>query len=136
MSTVKSPGRHEPVVRAGLIALGVASVAIGLFQALDPPGFVRHVGPYGAPNGHYVRDLATWSLAYGLALLLAAGRPGWRRPLLFLGIAQTVLHLANHIADVGDADPAWLGWADAVAIALSLGAMAWLWRACATERAS
>jgi hypothetical protein len=106
----------------GIAVLGAFSLLLGAWQVLAPRSFYDALGPFGAYNDHYLRDYATWSLAYSAALLLALGRPSWRVPLLALGLVQFVLHAANHVVDVADADPGWIGVFDA----LSLGAAAML----------
>ncbi len=114
-------------VRLALNVLGVSSLAIALMQTVAPTAFVHDIGPFGAPNGHYVRDLATWSAAFGVALLIAARRPSWRPPVIALGIVQGALHLINHIVDAGSADPVATGIFNAVALAALLGVFVWLW---------
>ncbi|HVP03021.1 MAG TPA: hypothetical protein VMT10_10670 [Solirubrobacteraceae bacterium] len=129
MSVTTAPASaagRERAIRVGLGALGVSSLAIAAFQALDPASFVRHVGPFGTASGHYLRDLATWYAAYGVCLLLAIGRPRWRMPVLAVGIAEGALHLVNHIADAGSADPVSTGIADAVLLAGVLAVTIWL----------
>ncbi len=135
MTTATSTGSpaaaREPAVRAGIAALGAVSLALGVFMALAPSAFFEAIGPFGARNGHYIRDMATWQIAFGGALLLAAGRPAWRRPLIAVGAGQALLHTLNHILDAGDADPSWVGVFDIVTLAAMLGLFAWLWSATA-----
>jgi hypothetical protein len=45
----------------------------------------------------------------GAALLLAIRRPSWRVPVLFLVTLQYALHTVNHLVDIGNTDPGWLG---------------------------
>ena len=100
-------------------ALAGASLAIGAWQTLAPRSFYDALGPFGAFNAHYVRDYASWSLAYGLVLLLALRRPSWAVPLIILGLVQMALHTLNHVLDAGEADPSWIGPFDAVALGLT-----------------
>jgi hypothetical protein len=44
-------------------------------MALAPASFDAWVAPFGVRNEHLLRDLATVSLALGVAALLAATRP-------------------------------------------------------------
>lgn len=113
-------------IRAGLAVLGLSSLAIAALQALAPAAFVEHVGPFGQVNAHYVRDVASWYGAAGVVLLLAVDRPAWRVPVLALALVQGVLHLVNHVLDVGEADPAWLGPGDAGLLLATLGVTWWL----------
>ncbi len=126
MTTATLSPPRERALRAGLFVLGAASLAIGVFQAVDPTSFVDEIGPFGESNAHYVRDLATWSVAYGVVLLLAAGRPSWRVPALAFGVVQGALHLVNHVMDAGEADPGWMGPLNAVLLAGVLGVTVWL----------
>jgi hypothetical protein len=135
MATTTSPASvvapRERAVRAGIGMLGAISLAIGLYMAISPSGFFRAIGPFGALNDHYVRDMSTWQIGFGAAMLLAVGRPSWRRPLIAVGGIQAVLHALNHLIDVGDSDPSWVGVFDLVTLAASAGLFLWLWSASA-----
>lgn len=124
---------RERAIRAGLAILGVSYLAIAALQAFAPGSFVEHVGPFGELNAHYVRDVASWYGAAGIVLLLAAGRPAWRVPVLVLALLQGMFHFVNHIVDVGEADPAWLGPGDAVLLLATLGITWWLLAAAQKE---
>jgi hypothetical protein len=108
-----------PPLRIAVIALAGASLAIGAWQTVSPRTFYDALGPFGAYNGHYVRDYASWSLAYGLVLLVALRRPAWAVPLIVLGLVQVALHALNHVLDAGEADPSWIGPFDALALGLT-----------------
>jgi peptidoglycan/LPS O-acetylase OafA/YrhL len=112
-----------------IVVLAVADLGLGVWMAVWPGSFFRTIGGFGVRTDHYIRDSATWSLALGLALLASVRRRSWRVPLLFLAALQAVLHVANHIADVGNSAPAWVGPVDVVllagqgvAFAMALGA--------------
>jgi hypothetical protein len=115
-------------VRALLIAFAVAQLVIGLLLWLTPGFFFEEIGPYGVRNDHYMGDLATWYLASGVAVLAAVPRPAWRVPVLFLVAVQYALHSLNHLIDVGEADPGWLGPANLVALALATVLLGWMLR--------
>jgi hypothetical protein len=104
------------LVVPGIAGLAGFSLVLGAWQMLAPRAFYDAFGPFGVYNDHDLRDYATWSLAYGGVLLLALRRPSWRVPLLALGLAQFSLHALNHLVDVADADPGWVGVFDAVAL--------------------
>src|SRR5215210_3029212 len=92
-----------------LTAVGALHVGQGLFMLLAPGTFFDLAGPFGAENPHYVRDVSTYVVAFGLLLLAAAWRPGWRPAVLIFGIVQNLLHAGNHLLDIGDADPEIVG---------------------------
>jgi hypothetical protein len=115
-------------VRALLIAFAVAQLVIGLLLWLTPGFFFDEIAPYGVRNDHYMGDVATWYLASGVAVLAAVPRPAWRVPLLFLVAVQYALHSLNHLLDVGETDPGWLGPANFVALALATLLLGWMLR--------
>jgi hypothetical protein len=117
----------------GIAGLAAFSLGLGAWQVVAPRSFYDALGPFGSFNDHYVRDYASWSLAYGLALLGALKRPSWRVPLLALGLVQFALHTLNHLADAGEADPRWVGILDVVLLALTAGGLVLLVRASAPE---
>jgi hypothetical protein len=106
-------------MRALLYLFAAVQIAIGLLLWLTPAFFFEQIGPYGPRNDHYMGDTATWYLASGAALLGAAWRTAWRLPVLFLVAVQYALHSVNHLLDVGEADPGWLGPANLVALVLA-----------------
>ena len=109
-------------VRPLVLAAGALHLAAGLFMAAAPRSFYDQVGTFPPFNAHYLRDLATWYVALGVALLLAARRPAWQLPLLVLAVIQYALHVVNHVVDIGDPQPAWKGPVTVVALAL-IGAL-------------
>lgn len=72
-----------------------------------------------------VRDAAAWELALA-AGGVAAARPAWRVPVLAVALVHAVLHVSNHLIDMGEEDPAWVGVLDVVAILALAAALAWL----------
>ena len=62
---------HERALRNGLGALALVNLVIGVWMVVAPASFVDNVGPFGEPNDHYVRDLATWYLSYAGVLTVA-----------------------------------------------------------------
>jgi uncharacterized membrane protein len=122
------------VVTAGLAGLGVSEIAIGIAQGAAPHAFYTAIGPFGPYNAHYARDVATFELAIGIALLTAIARPSWRVPVLAVAALQFALHSLNHLLDVGNAHPAWTGYFDFATLSLATVALAWLTRLAAQER--
>jgi hypothetical protein len=110
-----------------LLALfAVAQLALGLLLWLAPGFFFDEIGPYGVRNDHYLGDLATWYLALGAAALVAVRRASWRVPVLALAFAQYALHSLNHLIDIDDAHPKWLGPANFVSLVLTSVLLAWM----------
>lgn len=116
-SRLRHPNIAERRIRAMLVLLGVGHLALGIWQALYPGTFFRAFAAFGSPNDHYVRDIATMYLALGLVFLAAARRPSWRAPILLFAVLQYGFHLINHVIDVGNAHPRWIGPVDVAALA-------------------
>jgi PPE-repeat protein len=116
-----------------LVVFGLTQLALGLFMAIAPGAFFDSIGPFGARNDHYLRDLATFYVALGVAGLVAARRPSWRVPVLALAAAEFVLHAINHLADIGKSDPGWNGPVDFALVAASAVLLAWMTRVAARD---
>ncbi len=115
-------------MRLLLIVFAVAQVVLGLLLWFAPGFFHDEIGPYGARNDHYMGDLATWYLALGGVALASVHRLSWRVPVLALAFVQNALHSVNHLIDVGEADPSWLGPANLVSLLLVTVLLAWMLR--------
>ena len=87
-------------------------------MALDPGSFYDRVANLGPRNDHVLRDVATLYMALGVALALAAIGPAWRLPVCAFAAIQYLLHALNHVLDAGEAEPAWVGPADALGLAV------------------
>jgi peptidoglycan/LPS O-acetylase OafA/YrhL len=106
----------------------VTQVVVGLLLWIVPGFFFDEVGPYGTRNDHYMGDLATWHLALGALMLASVRRAGWRVPVLALAFAQNALHAVNHLIDVSEADPSYLGPVNLVLLVLATLLLAWMLR--------
>lgn len=113
--------------RVGLFLLifGVAQLALGLSMAFLPGTFFDEIGPYATRNDHYIRDLSTFYLALGAVSVVAWRLPSWRLPVLVFALVQYSLHSLNHLIDVSEADPEWLGPVNLASLALTVGLLAW-----------
>jgi hypothetical protein len=130
--TTRSPSAPvDSIVVAGLLAFAAVQLALAVFMALAPHTFYTSIGPFGARNDHYVRDVATYNAALGAGLLLSVRRASWRVPMLALMTIQFALHSVNHLIDIDDADPAWVGYLDFSLLAAATVQLAWLARAAA-----
>jgi hypothetical protein len=58
-----------------LLIIAAVQSATGVLMVVDPGTFFEEIGPYGIQNDHYIRDAATFTLALGLVLAIAAFRP-------------------------------------------------------------
>jgi UPF0716 family protein affecting phage T7 exclusion len=115
-------------MRILLIVFAVTQIVTGLLLWLTPGFFHDEIGPYGARNDHYMADLATFYIALGAVALVALRRPSWRVPLLAFAVLEYTLHSINHLIDVGEADPSWLGPANLALIVLSTLLVGWMLR--------
>ncbi len=113
-------------MRLLLIAFGVGQLLLGLLLWLTPGFFYDEIGPYPPRNDHYMADLATFYLALGAVALVAVGRERWRVPVLTLALIQYSLHSLNHLIDIGDSDPSWLGPANFVSLVLTTVLLGWM----------
>jgi len=121
------------VVAVGLASFAAIQLALALFMALSPHGFYEAIGPFGAFNAHYIREVASFYGAIGVGLALAIARSSWRVPVLAVTTLQYALHSVNHLVDIGNAHPAWTGYFDFSSLAAATLLLAWLWRAALLE---
>jgi hypothetical protein len=127
---VASPGQ----VRAGVAAFAAVQVALAVMMVLAPHSFYTGVGPFGAYNRHYIRDVATFEAALAFLLLVAVRVPSWRAPALATMAVQYGLHSINHLIDIDTAHTAWLGYADFFSLAGATAILVWLLRGALAAR--
>ena len=111
-----------------LLAFALGQIVIGLLLWLTPRFFHESIGPYGPRNDHYMGDVASWYLALGAVALVALRRESWRIPVLAFSFLQYALHSLNHLIDVSEADPSWLGPANLVSLVLATLLLGWMLR--------
>ena len=121
-------------MRALLLVFAAVQLVLGALLWVAPGFFHENLGPFGSRNDHYMGDLATWYLAIGAALLVAVRRPSWRVPVLAVAFTQYALHSLNHLIDISEADPSWLGPADFVSLLLATAVLGWMLRQAAPGR--
>jgi len=122
-------------LRAGVLAVAGIQLVTGLALALAPRAFYDAIADFGPRNEHDLRDMAAFYLASAIVLAVAAGRPSWRAPALALVGLQFALHALNHLVDVGDGDPGWVGPLDLVSLALGAVVLGGLYRESARAEA-
>jgi hypothetical protein len=115
-------------MRILLIVFAVTQILLGLLLWLTPAFFYDEIGPYGPRNDHYMGDLATFYIALGAVALVAVRRTSWRVPVLAVAAAEYLLHSLNHLIDVGDAHPSWLGPANLALVLMSTLLVGWMLR--------
>ena len=115
-------------MKALLIIFAVVQLLIGVLLWLTPGFFFDEIGPYGTRNDHYMGDVATWYLALGGVVLASVRRIPWRVPALVIAFAQNALHAVNHLIDIGEAHPSWLGPFNFVSLVLASLLLAWMLR--------
>jgi MYXO-CTERM domain-containing protein len=120
-------------LRPLLVAAGIYHAVLGAVMVIAPREFYDSVGAFPPYNDHYVRDVSTFYLALGAVMLIAAARRSWQVPVLFLAVLQYGLHVLNHLWDVSDSDPGWVGPVDVAALGLIALALAWLLRIAQAE---
>jgi hypothetical protein len=121
--------RQSTIVVAGLAGFAAVQVGLAAFMAAAPHTFYTAIGPFGAANDHYVRDVASYNGALAAGLLIAIRHASWRLPMLGIMTVQYGLHSVNHLLDISSADPAWVGYFDFFALAaatLQLAGLTWL----------
>jgi hypothetical protein len=126
-------GPASSVVTVGLAAFAVVELGLAMLMTVSPHKFYTAVGPFGAYNGHYIRDVASFYAAIGICLLLAIRNVSWRVPVLAVTTIQYALHSLNHLLDIGKAHPAWNGYFDFFSLAAATVLLAWLWRTAAAQ---
>lgn len=120
---------QDAPLRAGLWALAAVQAGTGLWLALSPGTFYSALADFGARNTHDLRDMSSFYLASAVVLAISTARPSWRAPVLALVGLQFALHALNHLLDVGNASPGWVGPFDLVSIALGALTIGWMFRA-------
>jgi len=85
--------------RALLLAVGLLDAAAGAALQLTPQWFFDNIGRFPPFNRHYEGDAGAFLLPIGVGLLIAAWRPDRYRALVWLALAASWLHAANHVVD-------------------------------------
>ncbi len=115
-------------MRILLTVFALGQLVLGILLWVTPGFFYDEIGPFGARNDHYMGDVATFYLALGAVALVAVRRTSWRVPVLALALVQYALHSLNHLIDIGESDPGWVGPADFASLTLTAVLVAWMLR--------
>ncbi len=108
--------------------VGAAHLGLGVLMAAAPGFFFEEIGPYGARNDHYTRDVSTFYLGMAAVAFVAWKRRSWRLPVAVFFLIQYALHSVNHLIDVGEANPAALGPVNLVSLVLTAGLLTYMVR--------
>jgi hypothetical protein len=119
-------GARPEAIVVGIAAFAFLELVLAAFMAFYPHSFYTAIGPFGAFNVHYLRDVASFEGALGVALAVSLRRPSWRVPVLALTTIQFALHSVNHLIDIDGADPAWTGYFDFLSLTASTALLLWL----------
>ncbi len=86
---------------AGWIVLlaGLAYAAAALLMLGAPVWFYENVGHFPSYNRHYIGDVAAFTLALAVGLVWAARDVVRYRILIGMGMAASLIHVANHMVD-------------------------------------
>jgi hypothetical protein len=109
---------NEPRLRTVLLVVAVYHLLLGAFMFFAPGAFYDSLGKFPPENHHYVKDTATFYIAFGVGAFVAVRRRTWRVPVLSVITLEYALHAINHLVDVGKASSPFVGWFDFFAIAL------------------
>ena len=120
--TSPAGSRRERAVALGTAVLAATQLLAAGWMLVSPRSFFAAVGPFGAYNDHYVRDVAAFTGGLGVGLLLSLRWPAMRAGTLATVAATTGLHAVNHWADISSAHPgSSAGVLDAVSLTVGLG---------------
>lgn len=106
----------ESSFRAVLAVLAASQLGLAVWMIVSPGTFFDAVAGFGTRNDHFIRDVAVLYLAVGAGLAIAVTRRSWRFPVLAIAATWYLAHAVNHLVDIGEADPDWVGPADFIAI--------------------
>ncbi len=118
----------ERTLRILFGVLAAYHVALAVLMAPWPGTFFEQAGPFGVRNDHYIRDVATFYLAFAAGLGIAVRRASWRAPVVGMVALQYAFHVVNHVVDLTEADPEWLGYVDAISLAALGALLLWMWQ--------
>ncbi len=134
MESDRAQARRGAAVALLIASYAVLHVGLGAWQLISPGSFFDAVGPFGRSNPHYTRDVGTFTLALGVAFAVAYRWPAWRPGVVGYALLQYAFHSINHLADIANADPEWVGPLDFALLAVTTLVLAWTLREVLRER--
>jgi hypothetical protein len=121
----------EQQLRQGLILFAALQIVQGMWQALLPGVWYEAFADFGPRDDHLVRDASAAYIASAIALAMSVNRRSWRVPVLLVVTITYAIHAINHLFDIANADPGWIGPADFVFLALATAVVAYMLRSAA-----
>lgn len=94
---------RESTIQKLLLAVAAYHLALGGWFLLGPGSAYDSLAEFPPRNDHFLRDVSSFYLAFGIAFWVASRRASWRAPVLSLAIVQYLIHTVVHVFDVGDA---------------------------------
>lgn len=93
----------ENTIRTLMLVGAAYHLALGGWFLVAPGSAYDVLAEFPPENAHFLRDVASFYLAFGLAFWVASRRASWRAPVLALAAIQYAIHTVVHVFDVGKA---------------------------------
>lgn len=116
----------ERGLRIILAGFAVAQLVTGIVIVTAPSLFHEWFANFGPKHPHLLRDVGTIYLATGVALAVSVRRPSWRQGAVGVLALQYAAHAVNHLVDVNNAEPAWVGPFDLAVQVAGTAILLWL----------
>lgn len=116
----------ERGLRITLAGFAVAQLLTGIVMVSAPSLFHEWFANFGPKHPHLLRDVGTIYLATGIALAVSVRRPSWRQGAVGVLALQYAAHAINHVVDVNNAEPAWVGPFDLAVQLAGTAILVWL----------
>jgi peptidoglycan/LPS O-acetylase OafA/YrhL len=124
----------EKSIRTVLQVGALYHLALGGWFLLAPGSAYNSLAEFPPRNDHFLRDVSSFYLAFGLAFWVASRRPSWRAPVLTLAIVQYAIHTVVHVFDAGKAATDAKGIFAAVSLGLLTAGLVFVLGASAREQ--
>jgi hypothetical protein len=109
---------NEARLRTVLLVVALYHLALGAFMFFAAGAFYKSFGKFPPENHHYVKDVATFYIAFGVGAFVSVRRRTWRVPVLAVITLEYAIHALNHLIDVSKASTDFIGWFDFFALSL------------------
>ena len=109
---------NETRLRTVLLVVAVYHLVLGAWMFFAPGTFYDSLGKFPPENHHYIKDAATFYIAFGIGAFIAVRRRAWRAPVLVVITIEYAIHAINHLIDVGKASTNFIGYFDFFSLAL------------------